>query len=225
MSNSIEPPVLLSRLMTFVFSATLVVVVVLIITLVKMFPLNKTQIFFLTTQPRSDLEIRLSPFSPNAENLEAYKHAFIKEYIKARNEIVPSAVAMIKKWDTNGTVNMWSTPDVYKAFSQTEMWMFYMYNSPNIGYSCRIEFNTPAIAPRSENTYAVSFRYLCINSDGQTPEKDSTIILRKDYTIALRLELDQGTIKWTNRLDNPLGIRVAEYKIEHNDTDPLNFNF
>ena len=52
MADRIEPPILLSRLMTFVFAAALVVVVVLVVTLAKMFPLNRPQIFFLTTQPR-----------------------------------------------------------------------------------------------------------------------------------------------------------------------------
>ena len=51
----------------------------------------------------------------------------------------------------------------------------------------------------------------------------------KDYTIVLRLESDNETqVQWTDRLANPLGIRVVEYKIESvdgdttNNTDPLN---
>ena len=223
MSESVEPPILLSRLMTFVFSAALVVVVVLVVTLVKMYPLNKTQVFFLTTQPRSDLEIKLSSFSPNEENIEVYKQAFIKEYIKARNEIIPNAGVMQKKWSASedGTVYTWSTPEVYANFAKTSMWAAYMDEVPDFEFHCPVEFT--GIAPRSRNkqtsdidTYAVSFRYFCTNSDGQKHQKD--------YTIILKLELG-NKIKWTDRLDNPLGIRVSEYKVESGEPDPLEFKW
>jgi type IV secretory pathway component VirB8 len=220
-SNSIEPPVLMSRLMTFVFAASLVVAVVLVVTLAKMYPLDKTQVFFLTTQPKSNLEIKLTPFSPNSENIEVYKQAFIKEYVKARNEIIPSAVAMQRKWSASdeGTVYMWSTPEVYAAFAATRMWLAYMNEAPDFEFRCPVEFT--GIVPRARdsqtnelNSYAVSFRYFCTDSYGQTTEKD--------YTINVRLELE-NTIKWTDRLSNPLGIRVAEYEIANGEDDPLDF--
>ncbi|MDR1338379.1 MAG: hypothetical protein LBJ73_05135 [Rickettsiales bacterium] len=213
----------MSRLMTFVFAASLVVVVVLVVTLAKMYPLNRTQVFFLTTQPRAEMEIKLSDFTPEKDNIEVYKQAFIKEYIKARNEIIPSAAAMQRKWTNEGeegTVYMWSTPEVYQEFMKTRMWMAYMAEPPDFEFRCPVEFTGP-IARRARdpktnelNTYAVSFRFFCTNSDGQTTEKD--------YTIEVKLELE-NTIKWTERLNNPLGIRVSEYKVEVGRGDPLDF--
>lgn len=229
MSNSIEPPVLMSRLLTFVFATSLVVVIVLAVTLIKMYPLEKTQLFFLTTQPKNDLVIQLSDYTPNSENIEIYKQAFIKEYIKARNEIIPNAMVMRKKWDTtpDGTVYTWSTPEVYQAFQNTMMWNAYMSEPPDFFFYCPVEFT--GIAPRARNketnainTYAISFRYFCTNSNGQGDDKDSTIVLNKDYTIVVRLAPEK-TIKWTDRLQNPLGLRVAEYTVESGGGDPLDF--
>lgn len=223
MSDTVTPPVLLSRLMTFVTACALVVVVVLIIAITRMYPLNRTQIFFLTTQARSDLEIHLESFSPNAENLETYMKAFVKEYVKARNEIIPNAGVMQRKWSagSDGTVYMWSTPDVYKQFTQTRMWTAYMNELPGFDFKCPVEF-IGDVRPRAENTYAVNFRYFCTNSDGQSGEETSTIVVKKDYTIVLRLE-PENAIKWTDRLQNPLGIRVSGYEIESGDGDPLDF--
>lgn len=220
MSDSIEPPILLSRLMTFVFSAALVVVVVLIVTLTKMYPLNKTQIFFLTTEPRSDVEIRLSPFSVDESNLEIYKQAFIKEYIKARNEIIPNAGVMQKKWSAteDGTVYMWSTPEVYANFAKTAMWTAYMNEVPDFEFHCPVEF-TGNVAPRTKDTYAVSFRYFCTNSDGQKYQKDYTIVVK------LKMLEPEDTMKWSDKMSNPLGIRVSEYSIESGDSDPLEFKW
>jgi type IV secretory pathway component VirB8 len=204
----------MSRLMTFVLAASVVVAVTLLVTLVKLYPLDKTQIFFLTTTPRADLSIKLTPFTPDTNNLELYKQAFIKEYVKARNEIIPNAAAMQKKWSAGegGIVYTWSTPDVYSAFASTAMWTAYMNEVPDFEFRCPVEFT--GISPRTENTYAVSFRYFCTNSDGQTT--------KKDYTIAIRLELE-NTIKWTDRLTNPLGIRVSGYNVETKNGDPLDF--
>jgi type IV secretory pathway component VirB8 len=211
----------MSRLMTFVFAASLVVVVVLIVTLAKMYPLNKTQVFFLTTQPKSELEIKLSTFTPSTDNIETYKKAFIKEYVKARNEIIPSAIAMQRKWSASaeGTVYQWSTPEVYADFANTRMWLAYMDEAPDFEFRCPVEFT--AMAPRARdpqtdqlNTYTVSFRYFCTNSDGQTTEKE--------YTIEVKLKFENA-VKWADRLNNPLGIRVSEYKVEVGNGDPLDF--
>ena len=50
----------------------------------------------------------------------------------------------------------------------------------------------------------------------------------KDYTIILKIESDSSSaVKWTDRLNNPLGIHVTEYEVESvdgdesNKTDPL----
>ncbi|MDR1360845.1 MAG: type IV secretion system protein [Rickettsiales bacterium] len=218
MANSVEPPILLSRLMAFVFAALAVVVVVLIITVAKMFPLDKTQVFFLETEPRENMEIRLSSFSPDNQNLETYKQAFIKEYIKARNEVIPSPSQMQRKWSaTNeGSVYSWSAPDVYKQFANTAMYIALMNDIPDFEFRCPVEFHG-GLAPRGPDKYAVRFSYFCTdNNSGQE--------CKKDYTIAIKLELEDK-VKWSERLRNPLGIRVVEYKLESGDGDPLETGF
>lgn len=54
MQDRVEPPILLSRLMVFVFAAMLVVLLVMVATLYNMFPLNRPQVFFLMTAPSND---------------------------------------------------------------------------------------------------------------------------------------------------------------------------
>lgn len=224
MQNRIEPPILMSRLLTLVFAATMVVVVTMVITLAKLFPLNRPQVFFLWTQPHETIEVKLAELPPVDENLDRYKKAFIREYIKARNEITPSIADVRKKWsnDENALVRAWSNDNVYNEFTQTALWNALMSEIPDFEFACPVEFTTGAIVPRSgDDTYAVNFRYFCVNNDGQ--------IAPKDYTIVLRLDMGEGKkMKWADRLNNPLGIRVAEYTVESVDgntndkTDPLN---
>jgi len=198
----------------------------MIITLGKMFPLHRTQVFFLTTLPKTNTEIQITNFTPTEENIEDYKKAFIKEYIKARNEIIPNASVMQRKWSNakDGIVNSWSTPEVYAQMQKTSMWISYMTEPPDFEFTCPVEFT--GVVPRTDDTYAVSFRYFCTNNantGGQAPEKNSTIVLRKDYTITVKVDLENKTMQWADRLNNPLGIRISEYKIESENGDPLDF--
>lgn len=222
MSNRIEPPILMSRLLTFVFAAVLVITLVLLITLYELFPTDRPQIFFLMTQPKENLEISLLEMPPTDEHFEHYKRAFIREYIKARNEVVPDQAIMREKWANNnkGLVRVWSTPKVYTDFAQTDLWGVFMNEIPaNFElFSCPVEFPTNAIVPIDENTYNVSFSYFCANSGGQAD--------KKDYTIKMKLELNGNkTMKYPDRLNNPLGMRVSEYKVVSGNGDPLNTGY
>jgi len=220
LQNRIEPPILLSRLMLFVFTTMLVVLVVMLVTVYNMYPLNRPQVFFLMTAPQDNLTVVLRELVPVDENLDNFKRTFIREYIRARNEIVPNAAEMREKWNNadNGVVYEWSTQDVYNAFTQTNMWNAWMGGVPDFEFSCSVEFDNGAISPRGNDVYSVKFRYFCSDSNRQMD--------KKDYTIQLKLEMeDNATIKWDERLDNPLGIRVSEYTIESGNGDPLDTGY
>lgn len=223
MQNRVEPPILLSRLMTFVLATAVVVLAVMGVTLYKMFPLNRPQVFFLMTQPSHTLEVTLRNMVPTNENLDFYKRAFIREYIKARNEISSNINAMREKWtnEPSAPVRAWSSEAVFNDFRNSRMWTALMNEIPGFELKCPVEFETGAITPRGTDMYAVKFRWFCENSDGQVDAKD--------YTIVLKLETDvDTTVQWTDRLNNPLGIRVTQYTVESVDgdksdnTDPLN---
>ncbi len=224
MSTRIEPPVLMSRIMVFLFAATVITLAALGFALYKMFPLNRPQVFFLTTQPRSELDITLTEMVPTADNLATYKDHFIREYIRARNEVVPNTKVMLRKWnnDDAGIVRTWSTPEIYGQFTKTNLWRALMNTVPDFEFSCRVEFQsdgTAPITPRTDDTYAAKFRYFCMDKNGRQTAP-------KDYTIVVKLAMGTPTtIQWADRLNNPLGIRIAGYEIESGNGDPLDTGY
>lgn len=223
MPQRIEPPVLLSRLMTFVFATALIMLGTLGLTLWQLFPLDRPQVFFLTTQPRPDMEVRLYSMPMKSDKInttELYLQSFVKEYVKARNEITRNANVMQRKWGNgdDGVVNMWSTPNVFEDFANTAMREALMYSDVIIDISCTVEFPAGGVRKyRADGlTWEATFNYICANNNGQLP--------RKEYKIIVELEKeDETTIKWGDRLNNPLGIRVSRYEIESGNGDPLNF--
>lgn len=220
MQNRIEPPVLLSRLMAFVLATAVVVLAALVITLVNMFPLNRPQIFFLTTQISDEVTVALREMPPQDEYLDMYKRTFIREYIRARNEVFANPKLTNEKWNgENGFVRTWSTDDVFGDFVNTAMWTAMMSEIPDFDFQCLVEFpDKPITYLASDDTYQVDFRYFCEDSTGRQPPKD--------YTIKLKLMPDDGTqIKWADRVDNPLGLRVSGYEIISGNGDPLDTGF
>ncbi len=223
MQNRVEPPILLSRLLTFVFAAMLVVLGVLGVTLYNMYPLDRPQVFFLMSTPRNDINVVLAELPLDDAYIDSFKRTFIREYIRARNEIVPDAREMRTKWgnDVDGVVYTWSTPEIYNAFAQTDMYNAWMGGVPDFDFSCSVEFDTkeaPAIEPRNTNEYAVTFQYFCADSNRQMPTKE--------YKIRIKLDMaDDATIKWSDRLNNPLGVRVSEYVVESGNGDPLDTGY
>ena len=221
MPDTIKPPVLLSRLLGFVCAAAVVMLCVLGFTLWQMFPLTRPQVFFLTTELRPNIDVRLYAMKNKSDEAQVaqYKEFFIREYIRARNEISTDTGLMQRKWgtDENGVVNAWSAPDIYTALQRTRMYNMLMRDGAASDITCTVEFPQGRLAPRkSGTTYAVPFSYICTNSNGHET--------RKDYTILVTVELmgQDDTMKFGDRVNNPLGIRVVGYDIESGDGDPLN---
>ena len=217
MQNRVEPPILLSRLLTLVFAATLVVLAVLLVTLYNLFPLERPEVFFLRSVNTNSTEITLTQVIPDEDNLDAYKRAFIAEYIKYRNEITPSVRTMEKNWNSqNGAVKTMSTEDVFAEFFYTSMYQEFLLKGGVFDFSCSVEFSPRPVVPYNNDgaTYTVDFKWFCTNSYGQTD--------RKDYRIKITLVTDDTqSIKWTDRMENPLGLRVSGYSVESGDGDPL----
>ena len=215
--NRVEPPILLSRLLTLIFAATLVVLAVLVFTLYNLFPLNRPEVFFLRSTPPDNTEITLTQIMPNDADLERYKQEFIKEYVKTRNEITTSVRTMEKNWGMqNGIVKTMSTDDIFADFAATAMYQEFLLNNASFDFYCSVEFSPrPVNAYTTDGkTYTVDFKWFCTNSYGQTD--------RKDYRIKITLVTeDAQTMKWADRMENPLGLRVAEYSVESGDGDPL----
>lgn len=221
MSKVIEPPILLSRALTFVLATSVVVLATLVFTLYKMAPLERPEVFFVLNET-SAANLTIKPMNPEdteLQNIENYKRGFIREYIIARNTIRNGSESDITSDNWTSVVKPWSTPEVYDAFKKTKLYKKYR----SFGKSCAVSFSNSAkeepIIDMKNGFYRVNFTWLCKNSSGQLDTKSYKINLR------IQSELEKGYSgllgNFDKLLDNPLGIRVSEYKVMGTDSDPL----
>jgi len=224
----IQPPVLLSRVLTFVFATSVVVLATLIITLVKIMPLERPEVFFLSTHTLS-VNATIEPLVPNSANqqaLEQYEKGFVREYIIARNTLMPNSGLTLKNWAN--VVKPWSNNRVYSAFTRTTLYKEYSDSGVSSAISCSVNFSDKnkeqPVVKTGHNSqydeYTVTFAWVCKNSGGQATQKNYKIRLRIQSVLDDKVS---DTLENLNKLrDNPLGIRVVEYTILDGDGDPLN---
>lgn len=211
----LDPNTFTARMMSFVLAAAIATALALVFAVSNMFPLTKTQIFLLNSHRAETQVVEIQPLPVNDKTLTDYKENFIKEYIRARNEIIPNINVMRYKWRSpDGPVYIWSSREIYANFTETQLWSAFMHDSPDPAFSCPVEFQSPVIEPRGNDKFAVRFRWFCTSeSSGQTMPKDFTIVIGLTYA---------PEIKWNAKQKNPLGLQVSEYRIESGDGDPLN---
>jgi len=226
----IEPPVLMSRMLTFVLSTSIVVLLVLAFTLIKMIPLNRPEVFFLLTPTRST-NIIIEPMDPNTTNeatLRKYFEGFVREYIIARYTVYSGVNASVTRNNWAHIVKPWSSNKVFSDFSNTSLYKRYMFSQTVPSVSCYVDFSNttkePAVFRLRNGVYEVKFAWICKNenSGGQTSQKNYKIQLRIQSELETKIS---GALDDLRKLhDNPLGIRVVEYSIQDEKKDPFNMD-
>lgn len=223
MAKIVEPPVLMSRLLTFVLATSVVVLAVMVFTLFKMIPLERPEVFFVYTPTRS-ANVVIEPLVPDSTNknvLNNYQAGFIREYVIARNTLYTNSNITRKNWSR--IVKTWSSNKVFSDFVKTRLYKEFALGEKIPNISCSVNFSSPTndepVLRMSNDTYNVKFTWVCENIGGQTTQKN--------YKIQIKIQSDldknmSGTLDNLEKLrDNPLGIRVVQYDVLDGRGDPL----
>ena len=203
----VKPPVLVSRTLTFVLVASVMMLAVLVFTLTKMAPLTRPEVFFLQHQSRNVNYVLQQQNPKNADFQKEYIKGFIRTYIIARNTLDSSIPETLNRW--NSIVKPWSSPAIYKKFKETNTYADVRAGRLN-DVSCSVSFNK--IDDADAKLYRVYFTRECINQNsGGHIEQKSYII---DIAIKTYLDNKSDIVYTLEELrDNPLGIQINEYSV------------
>lgn len=213
-AKTVEPPVLMSRILAFVLATSVVVLGALVFTLMKMIPLERPEVFFLYTPTRS-ANVVIAPLVPDNSNkivINRYKEGFVREYVIARNTLSTSPGITRKNWSR--IVHPWSADNVFARMSETPLYKEFALGDQLPKVSCTVNFssrnNDDPVLKMPNDVYNVQFAWVCKNIDGQTTQKNYKI------QIKVKSDLDKkvsGTLENLEKLrDNPLGFQVVQYE-------------
>ena len=223
MSKIVTPPVLVSKVLTFVLAGSIVVLATLVVVLAKMIPLERPEVFFLFTPTRSS-DIIIHPMTPDANNtkrLDFYLKGFIREYIIARNTLYPGTQAYLTRNNWSNTIKLWSSDKVFNDLTKTSLYRDYTFSKTLPHMSCSVNFDGAPVEMHN-NWYQVNFVWVCKdeNIGGHTTSKSYKIQLRIESELQSQIS---GTLENLEKLrKNPLGIRVVDYVVKDDKADPLN---
>lgn len=218
MAKIVEPPVLTSRILAFMLAASVVVLGVLVVTLIKMVPLERPEVFFVSASS-SLSNVSIKGMEPDAEITQSYEEGFIREYIIARNTLYQNTETTRNNWAR--IVKPWSSSDVFASLTKTNLYQTYTQENQLQPIECNVSFSSVA---KTRRDWVVEFDWICKNNSGQS--------VKKNYTIVIKLKSDiskDGPIEDLSRLRiNPLGTQVISYEILDKNRsgakgeDPLN---
>ena len=224
-SKIMEPPVLVSKMLTLVLAGAVAVLATLGFTLVKMIPLERPEIFFLLTPTRSSDIVILPMDLSNNRRLNIYLQGCIREYIIARNTLYSGAQSYITRTNWSNVVKLWSSEKVFNDFTKTSVYQDYMFSGIPSSVSCSVNFENTngerAIIEMRDGLYQVNFVWVCKdeNIGGHTTLKNYKIQIRIDSELQSKIS---GTLENLEKLrQNPLGIQVVEYVVKDGKNDPL----
>ena len=208
----------------FVLATSVVVLGALVVTLIKMAPLTRPEVFFLQTPTRS-VNVVIKPMDINQTNQEAlaeYERKFVQEYVIARNTINSNPALTRSNWIQ--VVKPWSSSKVFSDFTKTALYHDYTFSNRPPVLSCSVNFpdsNRERAIVKTKNSFFVNFTWLCKNSSGHETTKNYNIRIKVQSVLD---EKTSGTLEKLNKLSvNPLGIQVTEYEVQGTTKiDPLN---
>ena len=218
MAKIVEPPVLTSRILAFMLAASVVVLGVLVVTLIKMVPLERPEVFFVSASS-SLSNVSVKGMEPDPEMTRSYEEGFVREYIIARNTLYQNTETTRNNWTR--VIKPWSSPDVFANLTKTNLYQVYTQENQLQPVECNVSFSSVS---RTSRNWVAEFNWICKNNSGQS--------VKKNYTIVMKLKSDlskDGPMEDLSRLRvNPLGTQVISYEILDNNRsgakgeDPLN---
>ena len=136
MAKIVEPPVLTSRILAFMLAASVVVLGVLVVTLIKMVPLERPEVFFVSASSALS-NVSIKGMEPDAAMTRSYEEGFIREYIIARNTLYQNTETTRNNWTR--IVKPWSSSDVFANLTKTGLYRVYAKENQLQPIECNVQ--------------------------------------------------------------------------------------
>lgn len=180
---------------------------VLLLAIMQLVPLNRVEPFLLTFENKEEQVYDIMPLGNMIEQ-KAITEVFVREYVLLRSAFVNDVKEMEARWTDGGQLQEMSSPAVYQAFlEKTAKRALNEIKTKGLIRVVRIM----TINELGRGLWQVEYETRDMYADSTTPQISY-------WTATLKVRYRKKTVKYGERLNNPIGFTVESYSLSHNKT-------
>lgn len=180
---------------------------VLLLAIMQLVPLNRVEPFLLTFENKEEQVYDIEPLGSMIDQ-KAITEVFVREYVLLRSAFVNDVKEMEARWTDGGQLQEMSSPGVYQAFlDKTARRALNEIKTKGLIRVVRIM----TVNELGRGLWQVEYETRDMYADSTTPKIDY-------WTATLKVRYRKKTVKYGERLNNPVGFTVEHYALSHNKT-------
>ena len=180
--------------------------IVLILAIMQVLPLYRVEPFLLTFQNKEEQVYNIQPIKGRMEDQKAITEVFVRQYVLLRSSFDHDVQEMEARWMPGGPVQEMSSSAVYTEFlEKTANKALDLIRARSLQRNVRIL----TVNELGRGLWQVEYETQDMYPDSPAPEVNY-------WTASLRIAYNRKSVKYGERLKNPVGFTVVRYSLTYN---------
>lgn len=180
--------------------------IVLILAIMQVLPLYRVEPFLLTFQNKEEQVYNIQPIKGRMEDQKAITEVFVRQYVLLRSSFDRDVQEMEARWMPGGPVQEMSSSAVYTEFlEKTAKKTLDLIRARSLQRNVRIL----TVNELGRGLWQVEYETQDMYPDSPAPEVNY-------WTASLRIAYNRKSVKYGERLKNPVGFTVVRYSLTYN---------
>ena len=183
--------------------------VILVLAIFQVIPLYRVEPFLLTFQNRSEQVYNIQPITNELRNRKAITEVFVREYVLLRSTFSGDVAENEVRWMPGGPIQEMSTNKVYQDFlDNVAKKAINIIRNQGMERAVKIL----SINELADGVWQVEYETKDMYPDSAKPEIGY-------WTASLNIGYRRKTVKYGDRLKNPVGFTVTRYALSRNKVE------
>lgn len=180
--------------------------IVLLLAISQVIPLYRVEPFLLTFQNKEEQVYNIKPVSRNLTEEKAITEVFVRQYVLMRSSFNRDIPEVEARWMPGGAIQEMSSPTVYEDFlKNTANRALELIRKRRMMRDVRIM----TVNELGSGIWQVEYETRDMYPDSRTPEINY-------WTASLKVVYRYKSVKFKERLKNPVGFTVINYSLSYN---------
>ena len=183
--------------------------IVLILAIFQVLRLYRVEPFLLTFQNKSEQVYNIQPIKEGLRNQKAITEVFVREYVLLRSSFTRDIAEMEARWSADGPIKEMSSPRIYDDFlKNTAQRALSVIRTRGLSRDVKIL----SVNELTNGIWQVEYETRDMYPESTAPEVNY-------WTASLNVYYRPKTVKYGDRLKNPIGFTVDRYALTFNKVE------